>query len=502
MKRLLSIAAVLAVISIPSPMRATAGADPDKFIVSGSALAASAVAIGNVNPNVDFWPIYSTSSIDNEISHGLSGAMWPGFLVDAFFWLYGFQPIERAALGISESQFPSLPHATEASSSAFVMSNFADGCRFLFGSGGAATEACKNTTGPFINRPPGTVGSSGSRSGDLTSDGWSQATKFVYPSVLEAGSVKTSTSSKFVDGHTVTEAKLVASDVSVANLRIASLTATSVAIATAKPGANKATSSVSLAGVTYGGQSATVDDSGVHLTADRAADGPNQTLAAQGLQVRLVQGTEKSSPDGQTSSATSGGLTVRISRERAEEAFPAPVREARLAACAAAANSPLSQEITRIRVSQPDPLFGRVPFAPLPERFEVDQSVFPPASCPFVNRGFDVGLAIGMTNASSRLSALPEEISSGSVLGNSATTSYVTTVEPGSTTSATTSAVVDPSGVPAEKSATPRLDSTHYAAAFTEADVSRRVASVYLGLILALAGLVFGRGALKRIFQP
>ena len=98
-----------------SVVSARAATVPDRpVVIQGAGLAAAGVAAGRFDPNVDFWPIYSESSIDNDSSHGLSGAIWPGFLLDAFAWLYGLQPQERAGLGISESQWPNAPHTSSA----------------------------------------------------------------------------------------------------------------------------------------------------------------------------------------------------------------------------------------------------------------------------------------------------------------------------------------------------------------------------------------------------
>src|SRR5581483_304814 len=131
MKKLLAALAALAISLVPF---GTAHADEltQPAIVQGAGLAAAGVAAASVDPNVDFWPIYSQSSMDNDSSHGLSGAIWPGFLLDAFAWLYGLQPQERGGLAISESQWPNAPHVSNGSSTGFMLENFKSGCTQFF----------------------------------------------------------------------------------------------------------------------------------------------------------------------------------------------------------------------------------------------------------------------------------------------------------------------------------------------------------------------------------
>jgi hypothetical protein len=98
---------------------------------------------------------------------------------------------------------------------------------------------------------------------------------------------------------------------------------------------------------------------------------------------------------------------VRVIRERVEESFPEPLVAGKNAMCRSAEENDLNQEITRIRFDQPNPLFGQIPVPGMPERAQLEQSVPPPASCPFFNRNFEVMLVLGLTNASARLSPLP-----------------------------------------------------------------------------------------------
>lgn len=508
-RRMAAAAVAAALLGAPLALgsRVSAGISADDAIVSGAALASGAVAVTWVNPDFDFWPIYSLSTMQNDTSHGMSGAIWPGFLVDAFFWLYGFQTLERAALGISESQWPNQPHDARASSSRFVMSNFSQGCAFLFGAQGPAHDNCRRVVDPILNDPPGSAGTSTSRSGRLTSSGQADATRYSVPGVLDAAAVRTTTDTRFVDGRTIVEAKLVATDVTIgAGLHVETLEARSVSVATGDAATAKTDSTLSVLGATFNGTPVTIDDQGVHNDLDQAAVSFNDALAAQGLEVRLVQGRSQVSPEGDLVSTSTGGLRIRVFRERAEDAFPAPVREMRQAACNAAIDSPLNNEITRLQVDEPNPLFGRVPFAPLPERAQVEQSVPPPFGCPFVNRSAEVAFVLGFTDAFARLTPVPEFRFDDTPLPPApvsvGTPTDVLDLGLGAGTPTTAPSVI--SRAPARTLGGDRsaADSVVLSADFTEDDVAGGLEVLYALLGLMVAGLAVGRYALRSLSAP
>ena len=492
--------AAVALVALPVAGRpASSAPSPDESIIDGSALAASAVAVGAVDPNFDFWPVFSLSTMDNEASHGLSAGMWPGFLIDAFFWLYGFQSTERAALGISESQYPNPPHAAKASSSGFLLNNFSEGCRFMFGEG-AAYDGCREVSDPIFRDPPGALSSSESRSGALSSDGSARATRFAYPALLEAADVVTSTDVRYTSEGTRTEATLVARDVVVGGaVRIETLRARSVAVASGSASTSDTVSQLELGRATYNGQPVVIDAGGVHLEADRSSNAVNDALAAHGLEVRLAQGRSEVTGGGEFADAATGGLVVRVGRERAEEAFPLAARDARDAACASAAQSPINEEITRVRVDQPNPLFGQVPFAPLPERVQAEQSVPPPFGCPFLNRSFEVALVLGVTNASSRLSPLPTlELAAGAgidtIVGPSTTIRQFEVPGAAPTTGASADAVAVPR--------TGGRETVRLAATFGEDDVANGLKVAYAVLFLLGALAAAGRFFMRSVSAP
>lgn len=406
-KRLRRIAAVSVAITIAlapfAGTRATsAPRSADQLIASGAGIAAAAVAIANVDPDFDVWPLYSESSYDNQSSHGLSGAIWPGFLLDAFAWLYGLQPQERGGLGISESQWPNPPHEARASSSGFMLENFAAGCREFFD-----PQSCAEAFASF-GEPPGELGISESKSNQLSSTGNARSARFHFPGVAEATDASTRTSSVFKDGRSVVESVFTARDVTIgSDLHIDLIEARSVATAGGDRDRSDGSSTLQIVGAKFGDTPVVIDDQGMHAAGDEGTDGLNDALAAQGIEVRASQGRHSEDESGEFVDTATGGLLIRVLRERVEEEFPEPLIAGKNAMCAAAEDNALNQEITRIQFDQPNPLYGQVPVPGMPERAQLEQSIPPPVGCPFFNRNFEVTIALGFTNASARLSPLP-----------------------------------------------------------------------------------------------
>jgi hypothetical protein len=403
MKRVGVVVVVIGLVLPFAGVRAL-GADPpeQRVIVQGAGLAAAAVAAGNVDPNVDFWPMYSESSIDNESSHGLSGAVWPGFLLDAFFWLYGYQPTERAGFGISETQWPNPPNTASASSSRFMLQSLAGGCTSFFGA-----DSCGQFFGA-LGDPPISGGDSASRSAHLDSSGSARGVSINVPGLLEATEAWTRTSSRYVGGRTVVESLFAARNITIGDqLHIDMIEARSVAAAAGNREGSHGASTLKVIGAKLGDTPVTIDDQGMHTSGDRSSDSIDQALAPQGIEVRTTLGRTNIDKTGEFVDSSTGGLFINILRQRAEEALPAPLVEQKDAACAAAADNPLNREITHIRVDQPNPLYGQIPLPGVPQRAQLEQSVPPPFECPFFNRDVGVTLALGLTDASARLSPLP-----------------------------------------------------------------------------------------------
>jgi hypothetical protein len=475
---------------------ANAGADvkppAHPVIIQGAGLAAAGVAAASVDPNVDFWPIYSESTIDNQSSHGLSGAIWPGFLLDAFAWLYGLQPQERAGLGISESQWPNPPHTSSASSTGFMLKNFADGCAMFFG-----PEQCAQAFATF-GEPPAALGTSSSHSALLDSSGQARGARFDFPGVLEAAEARSRTATRFENGKTVVESVFTARNVTIGgSLHIDLVEARSVAMAAGDRVHSSGKSTLKIVGADFAGTPVFIDDQGLHASGDGGTDDFNKALAAEGLEVRGSQGRETVDSTGEFVDSSSGGLLVRVSRQRAEDSFPAPLIEGKNAACASAEQSPLNSEITRIRFDQPNPLFGTVPIPGMPKRAQVDQSVPPPVQCPFTNRNLGVTLVLGLTDASARLSPLPDI----AVLGGAVAATVGIPGTPGYT-------VPGRAGTPASlaigvpESRNDVAQSTLASSPHKTGDLAHRVRILYGLIALVVALGVAGRFVLRTVSSP
>ena len=492
MKKLLAALAALAISLVPF---GTAHADEltQPAIVQGAGLAAAGVAAASVDPNVDFWPIYSQSSMDNDSSHGLSGAIWPGFLLDAFAWLYGLQPQERGGLAISESQWPNAPHVSNGSSTGFMLENFKSGCTQFFGA-----AQCAQAFATFGD-PPAVLGISSSTSGSLSSSGQARGARFDFPGVVESSEAWTHTDTRLEGGKTVVESVFTARDVDIGGvLHIDMIQARSLARAAGDRAHSAATSTLKIVGANFAGTPVTIDDQGLHAQGDGGFDDFDKALASQGLQVRGSQGRRTIDPTGEFVDAASGGLLITVSRERAESAFPQPLIDGKNAACASAENSALNAEITHIRVDEPNPLYGQIPVPGMPKRAQLDQSVPPPVQCPFTNRNLGVTLVLGLTDASARYTPLPEVLAttaSAGIAGIPGTPGYTIAGKPGSP------------GTPAVEAAPAPLSEFNPKATLASAphatgDVSRRVKILY-GLIALVAALaVIGRFVLRSVSSP
>lgn len=465
----------------------------ERVIASGAGLAAAAVAVANVDPDFDIWPMYSESSFDNQSSHGLSGAIWPGFLLDAFAWLYGLQPQERAGLGISESQWPNPPHEARASSSGFMIQNFADGCGSFFG-----PEECAQAFEAFGD-PPAALGLSESKSGELESSGQARGARFDIPGLLEATEARSHTDTRFVNGRSVVESIFTARDVNIgSDVHIDLIEARSVANAAGEREGSDGDSTLRIVGARFGDTPVEIDDQGMHAAGDEGTDDLNAALADQGLEIRASQGRQTVDHTGEFVHTATGGLLVRVHRDRVEEDVPEPLIAGKNAACAAAADNPLNQEITRIQVDQPNPFYGQVPLPGMPQALQVEQSVPPPLSCPFFNRNFELTIALGLTNASARVSPLPSlddvsvDVGAPVDFGAEGSRTLTRTVEiPGSPVA------VGGDDLGAEPSSVGLVG-----AQSSGEDVARRLKILY-GVIALVAALgIIGRFALRAISSP
>lgn len=405
-RRAIAVAAVtvLLVVGVGVPAHA---ASEQRAILGGAALSSATVALAAVNPNFDLWPVYSFSEMDNAASHTLSAGVWPGFLIDAFFWLYKFQPVERGALGVAESLWPNAPHTAEASSSRYATSNTSDLCGFALGANPAAEAACRTVWDPFVAGNSLRGGTAHASSAETKADGAAQGAGLSLPGGIEVAGVHSGSSTSAADARTaVSEATQRVKEIRIGtSLVIESIEARAVARANGGANGASALSVLTLGRVTFNGQAATIDDRGVHVMADEGASSANAILAAQGFDVRLFQGRDDAAQDGTAATASSGGLVVRVARDRIPEPLPAQ----NAAACAAIAASPINQELLRVSRDVDNPLYGVVPFVPMDKTFHVDESVPPVVPCPYVDRSTDVGIVLGTAAAGATSNLLPPE---------------------------------------------------------------------------------------------
>ncbi len=485
-----SVAVAIAMAPFAATRATSAPRSVDRVIASGAGLAAAAVAIANVDPDFDVWPLYSESSFDNQSSHGLSGAIWPGFLLDAFAWLYGLQPQERGGLGISESQWPNPPHEARASSSGFMLENFATGCRELFD-----PQACADAFASFAD-PPVELGISESKSNELVSTGNARSARFHFPGVAEATEASTRTNSHFEGGRSVVESVFTARDITIgSDLHIDLIEARSVANAGGNRNRSDGSSTLRIVGATFGDTPVVIDDEGMHAAGDEGTDDLNEALAAQGIEVRASQGRQTEDATGEFVDTATGGLLVRVLRERVEEEFPEPLIAGKNAMCAAAEDNALNQEITRIRFDQPNPLYGQVPVPGMPERAQLEQSIPPPVGCPFFNRNFEFTIALGFTNASARLSPLPE-------LEQPVITVPLGFLTGGGLETRTIQVPVTPTTVGGAGSEVAPANAGLASAQATDQDLARRIRILYGVIALFVVLGIAGRFVLRAVSSP
>lgn len=417
-------AAVLAVACTVGPVAAPASASTPEGIVTGQALAAAGAGILNVNPNFDVWPAYTLSEISNDSSHGLTGALYPGFLIDAFFFLYGAQTTERSTLAIAETAYPpGIPSAENPSftptddergiSDGAWRSYVTTGCANLMAAPQVLLRALNppnlaalcGPAEPVTAKPPASLGAAESHSHPLRSNGRATMARMTLPGLVSVESSVSTSDTRWLDGATVSEATQTLTDVNVAGvLRIGTVVARSWAKASGAAGGADARGEIVFSDVTVNGQPTTLGADEAQ-TAGNAED-LNRQLAPYGLEVRVVRGGGARDPRGTKAEAVSGGLVVRLIGYANQAPLPgyegyyATVDAGRQALCRTVrANQP--PEIYHVDQKIQNPLFGNVPFVPMDREYPVNASVPPPVDvCPEAARGADLGFLLGATQAS------------------------------------------------------------------------------------------------------
>ncbi len=464
-------------------------------VVNGKALAVAAQNVLYVNPNFDVYPVYSFSRNDNLSSYDLSGGTWPGFLLDAFMDFYGFGKVERSALGIVETQFPGVPSTGQAATSDYGRDNVNNACAFLFGPQGPSPSAevlaaCKAYVQTMIDDKSSKQLAARGASDFLHSNGTATLNHAVLAPGVVADHVESRTSTDARTGVQRAEAHQIITGLEIGPLRIGALRATARASA-AKTGKN-AESLLTLAEVTFMGEPAEIDDQGVHVLLDSGTKPVNDQLAAYGFDVRLTQG--RTYDEGPARVGESGGLVVRMRRD----SLPDELVSAQDTLCATFAGPPFSDvpELARLKRDEPNPLYGVVPFVPMPPTVSVDEPIPPVVPCVYPNLAYDVGVLIGTAQAAAQFTPLPPPppVTGGGDSGPTQREIFETVTIPGET-------VVAPDLDPAPVATVGPYVVRRSVPVLTAA-VAGRIKLVYAMLFVLLIGLVGGRFALRALAAP
>lgn len=283
MRRALIAMVVAALVAGPL---APVGAQEERRALDASARASVMFAELDVQPAFDPALADSRSSSSTIGSSSLQSVVWPSFLVDAFFFLYGFQSVERIALGIAEARWPQGPTEADATWS-----------DLLFINGG----------------PPDALPGQGGRSHAIAAEERASGDVALgiteLPGLGTAGAVRSITEVS-TDGASVTHAEQWVATLEAGPLRIESIRG--LARATTA-GVNDASSSLRVVGATVAGTEVVIDDDGVRAATQELQDAVNAALEQAGIQVYLVPGSEE--VDAETARASSGGVLVAVEQE-------------------------------------------------------------------------------------------------------------------------------------------------------------------------------------------
>lgn len=404
-----AVATVLASAALVPAAPGAQAVDRPNAAVNGFARASAAFIPFNVNPNFDFWPVYSLSETDGSFSHGVSGGFWPGFLVDATFFQFGYQPFERALFGVAESAYPITPNEDTASTT-----DFAEMCAagekstvpLPDGQGELAAPeplltGCQSLYTQYKSRIPYSVSDARTTSSELRSEGAATGAELRLGAIVAGAAYSSSFTDASQGGVTESGATVLLSDVKITEAlhikQIRSVVRT-VSDGTAKGAVVER--SLEIVDARFQDQPVVIDEEGVSTP---GGDGLNEQLRAYGIDVRIVEGSgEKSATEAE---ADSGALVVRMIHDAStiypgdatatcadlEEAQPEPV-------------ATISQDLGENPLHEPRP-----PYDQLPSDVAVNETVLPAVACPlfFFERAVDVGVALGGTTAASRFLPLP-----------------------------------------------------------------------------------------------
>lgn len=244
----------------------------------------------DVQPSFDPALADSRSSSSTIGSSSLQSVVWPSFLVDAFFFLYGFQSVERIGLGIAEARFPQGPEEVDATQSDLLFINGGD---------------------------PDAVPGKGGRSHAEARDSRASGDVAVATASLPGGLL--------IDTAASRSAASTSDDVSVARAtqEVAGLVLGPLGIETIRGTVEvragqvvTAASRLVVAGATVAGTPVELDDEGVRAATGQAQSQVDDALAGSGISLRIVPGGEER--DGQAATASSGGVLIEVVAEQTD----------------------------------------------------------------------------------------------------------------------------------------------------------------------------------------
>lgn len=283
MKRVIGIsAATLVAAGSLLPARAT---EVRPRALEATARASVVFAIGDVQPALDPAIADSRAASTNLGSSALDSVAWPGFLPDAFFFLYGFQSVERVGLGIAEARYPQGPTRVDATQS-----------NLLFANGGSAESV------------PGSAGRSRAVAGDGNASG---DVAIVTAAIAGGGTIGHGTSASGVRTAGVEAtggARQALDDVTVGPLSIEAIRGD----ASASAGADEPSFSSHLvvAGATVAGTPVTIDGDGVRAQTAALQRQVDDALRASGITASLVPASQSHDTNG--ASVSSGGVLLGV----------------------------------------------------------------------------------------------------------------------------------------------------------------------------------------------
>ena len=283
-------AAVLAisalVVSVPVPGVAAA-----PRAVEGDARASVLAATLDVQPSFDPALADSRATSSSVGATSLNSVAWPGFLVDAFFFLYGFQSVERIGAGIAEARYPQGPTTSKATHSDLVFAN-----------GGDPDDV------------PSKGGKSESRAGNGTAAGSVAVGESTLPGDLVVGAASSASSVDTRNERVSARARQLVHSVRIGALRIAFIEGS--AEATAGDAGAGARSHLLVSGATVNGTAVAIDGDGVRARSADAQEDVDAALRDTGVSVTLVPAARERSAG--AASASSGGVLVVLDVEQTD----------------------------------------------------------------------------------------------------------------------------------------------------------------------------------------